>query len=368
MGAINAIIGYPLGWIMWFCYLVIRNYGFALILFTILTKLMTFPLMLKQQKSSVKMAMIKPKLDAIQAKYANNKEKLQEEMMKLYQEEGYNPMSGCLPLLIQFPILFGLIDVIYKPLTHIIRAPSDAIEKGIEVAKGLGMTVNLSMPQISVIQAIKSDAADFIPIFGQDIVNKISTFNLSFLGLDLAETPTFALAPLIIIPILSGVTSFLLAIQSSKQQAMTAPEGAAGGGMMKGMMYVMPVFSLMFTFQVPAGVGLYWIISNVYAYIQTIVLNRKFNPQETAERVRRQQEELAEKERQEKLEARKKAKEEVKDKSLKDIKELAEVDPSTLKKALSAKEINRIKLAQARKRDAEKYGEEYVEVTDEDLM
>ena len=85
MGIVSEIIGIPLGWVMWLCYKVVRNYGVALIIFTLITKMLMFPMSLKRQKSSIKMAMIKPKLDNIQKKYANNKEKLNEEMMKLYQ-------------------------------------------------------------------------------------------------------------------------------------------------------------------------------------------------------------------------------------------------------------------------------------------
>lgn len=382
MGFISEIIGWPLGWVMWIGYQVFRNYGVALIFFTFVTKMIMFPLTLKQQKSSVKMALIKPKLDNIQKKYANNKEKLNEEMMKLYQEEGYNPMSGCLPLLIQFPILFGLINVVYNPLTHIIRLSKDVIEQGLEIAKGMeGILVNASMPQISIIQGVKIQPELFSALFSPEQIQRISNFNMSFFGIDLTAVPTMAFNPLIIIPILSGVTSFLISIQSMRQAGTTA--AGETGNTMKGMMYIMPIFSLIFCFQVPAGVGLYWVISNVLSYIQSMYMNKKYNPQEMAEKARAEQEALEEAERQERLENRKKARKEMaeyqaeveaaaqaskgKKKKAPDIEEPQAPDEETLKKGMTAKEINRMKLAAARKRDAEKYGEEYVEVTDDDL-
>lgn len=172
MGFISELIGWPLGWVMWLGYQVLRNYGFALIFFTFVTKMIMFPLTLKQQKSSVKMALIKPKLDNIQKKYANNKEKLNEEMMKLYQEEGYNPMSGCLPLLIQFPILFGLINVVYNPLTHIIRLSKEVIEQGLEIARGMeDILVNVSMPQISIIQGVKAQPELFSSLLSPEQIH-----------------------------------------------------------------------------------------------------------------------------------------------------------------------------------------------------
>ncbi len=382
MGFIAEIIGWPLGWVMWLGYQVLRNYGVALIFFTFVTKLLMLPLMLKQQKSSVKMALIKPKLDNIQKKYANNKEKLNEEMMKLYQEEGYNPMSGCLPLLIQFPILFGLINVVYNPLTHIIRLSKDVIEQGLEIAKGMeNIIVNVSMPQISIIQGVKNQPELFSSLLSPDQIQRISNFNMSFLGIDLTAVPTMAINTLLLIPILSGVTSFLISIQSMKQSETTA--AGENGGAMKGMMYIMPLFSVFFCFQVPAGVGLYWVISNVLSYLQSMYMNKKYNPQEMAEKARAEQAALEEAERKERLENRKKARQEMaeyqaeveaaaqaskgKKKKNVEIEEPQAPDEETMKKAMTAKEINRMKLAAARKRDAEKYGEEYVEVTDDDL-
>jgi len=381
MGFITELIGWPLGWVMWLGYQVFRNYGMALIFFTFVTKMIMFPLTLKQQKSNVKMALIKPKLDNIQKKYANNKEKLNEEMMRLYQEEGYNPMSGCLPLLIQFPILFGLINVVYNPLTHIIRLSKDVIEQSLEIARGMEqIVVNASMPQISVIQGVKLQPELFSSLISPEQIQKINNFNLSFLGIDLTAVPTVAFNALLIIPILSGLTSFLISIQSMKQTETTAGES---GNTMKGMMYVMPLFSLFFCFQVPAGVGLYWVISNVLAFLQGMYMNKKYNPQEMAEKARAEQAALEEAERRERLENRKKARQEMaeyqaeaeaaaqaakgKKKKSAEIEAPKALDEETIKKGMTAKEINRMKLAAARKRDAEKYGEEYVEVTDDDL-
>ena len=105
------IFGWPLGFLMLGCYYVTGNqYALAIALFTVVTKLALLPLSIKQQKEQAKMAIFQPKLQNIQKKYGNNKERYNEELQKLYTEEGYNPMSGCLPALIQFPILFGVIS------------------------------------------------------------------------------------------------------------------------------------------------------------------------------------------------------------------------------------------------------------------
>ena len=363
MQAIYQVLGWPLGWVMWTFYQFIKSYGVLLLIFTIITKLALFPLSLKQQKSMAKTQALKPQLDELQAKYKNNKEKLNEEMMKLYQQEGFNPMSGCLPMLIQMPILFGLIDVIYRPLTHLLRLSKEVLEVGEQIALSQGLVTQqqlggFSAAQLSIIGGVKSDPAAYMAM-GADVVEKIQGLSMNFLGMNLGQIPTTGMFmemfsggwnPIILIPILSGATALLLSIMSMRFNP-TDSGSAGGNASMKSMMYVMPLFSVMIAFQVPAGVGLYWIYSNLTSLAQTVILNRYYNPREMAEKAKQEREERVEKERQERIEAKKHAKE----------------TGAPDEKALSQKEINRRKLAEARRRDAEKYGEEYVEVTDDDL-
>ena len=126
---------------MWLLYQAIPVYGIALLLFTIVVRAALVPVAIKQQKSMVKMQLYQPRIQEIQKKYANNREKMSEEMSRLYEEEGFNPMTGCLPMLIQLPILFGLYDVIQRPLTHLLHISGDVITKATEIASGL-MTGN----------------------------------------------------------------------------------------------------------------------------------------------------------------------------------------------------------------------------------
>lgn len=362
MDAIYRVLGWPLGWIMWLCYQIVKNYGIALLLFTILIKAALFPLSLKQQKSTVKMQLIKPQMDEIQAKYKNNREKLNEEMMALYQKEGYNPMSGCLPLLIQMPILFGLIEVIYRPLKHIIRIPADIITKAEEIAFNLHPDKifnlgGLNPAQLYITQDVQSGSAAY-GILGE-FYETVKHFDLSFFGMNLGETPNVSMFgdildgiwnPVILIPILSGLSALMTSMVTMR---LTPQSDAAGANTtMKGMMLMMPIFSTMIAFSVPAGVGLYWFYSNITALAQSLILNKFYNPKEMAAKAKAELEERKERERLERIEAKKLAKEQ---------------GEEVQEKVLSQKELNRQKLAAARKRDAEKYGEEYVEVTDNDL-
>jgi YidC/Oxa1 family membrane protein insertase len=363
MGGIFQVLSYPFGWVMWALYAVVRNYGVALLIFTVLIKVALFPLSLKQQKSSAKMMTLQPQINDLQNRYKNDKQKLNEEMMNLYQKEKYNPMSGCLPALIPMPILFALIDVIYRPLYHILRLPQEVIDIGtgiLEKASAITATSGVNAAELVLIRGVNENPSAFAAM-GADVIEKIQGLNLSFFWMDLTQTPSMSMFgeifssfnPVILIPIISGVTSLLASLQLTRNQPQ-----AAGGGM-KGMMLMMPLFSTWIAFSVPAGVGLYWIYSNVLSMLQAKILNKIYNPKEIAAKAKQELEERQERERLERIEAKKQLREAAKKGNL---------TGEELPKNLSAKELNRRKLAEARKRDAEKYGEEYVEVTDDDLI
>lgn len=350
-------ISIPLGWIMWLCYKVLPIYGVALLLFTLLSRVLMFPLSIKQQKSQAKMAAIRPQLEELQRRYPQtsqaNKQKLQEETMKLYEKYGASPLSGCLPLIIQMVLLFGLVDVFYNPLKHIARLSTEVITKGMEIVNDLAGTV-MGNYDMYILKYFDSNPEAFAPLAQLDpeFAAKVGGINMNFFGLFLGDTPAWpwdgGFSWLLLIPILSGATAFLSFWLSQKiNPAVAAAEQGAGG--MKGMMYIMPIFSLLIAFSVPAGVGLYWIYSNVFMLVQNVVLQKLYSPAKYA------------------AEFEKQVQEDKKKKAMAATVEVTAEDGTTQRKAVSQKELDRIRLAEARRRDAEKYGEEYVEVTDDDL-
>ena len=368
-----SIIGYPFGWIMWAIYQLVNNYGVALVLFTIFFRLILFPLSIKQQKSSAKMQVFQPKIQEIQKKYANNKEKQQEELMKLYEAHGYNPMGGCLPSIIQIVLLFGVIYVVYEPLTHILRLDNETITALTDI-----VTANLGSQgvynQLAVISAIQNpEQIGWFSSISQDIISQIQNFDYTLFGFYLGSVPTWN-SILVLIPILSGVTSFATSLVSMK----LTPGMDQQKGMMKGMMYVMPLFSLWIAFSVPCGVAVYWIVGNLLAIVQTIVLNKCYSPAKYKAEYEEQMKRIEEQKKTEREERRKrnggkKLPEEIEEEkaALAEAKRKEPATPDADKAAeayMTSKELNRKRLAEARKRDAEKYGDEYVEVTDQDLM
>ena len=336
-------LGVPLGYVMRFIYSFVHNYGFSIIVFTLLVKLLLLPLAVKQQKSSAKMAVVQPQMMELQKKYANNQQKLSEELQALYAREGYNPSSGCLTMLIQFPIIMGLYDVIYKPLTHILALSKDVIAPATGIASAIvdmgGRTYSME-PQI--IKAVQLDP-DAFQVLGSDVVNKIQAMDINFLGINLGDTPSFALNLLLLIPLLSFASSMLMTWLSMKNNDVGDNPMAKS---MMASMFMMPFLSAWICFSVPAGVGLYWTVSNLLSIVQMLILRHFYNPQEMAAKAK------AESERRLQEEKERRAKERQDQKS---------------GKALSQKELNRQKLAEARRRDAIKYGEEYAEVTDKDI-
>ena len=154
--------------------------------------------------------------------------------------------------------------------------------------------------------------------------------------------------PLLLVPVLSGITSLLISIQSQRQNKATMGD-MAGGGMMKGMMYFMPLFSLWFAFQVPAGVGMYWLLSNVLTMIQSLFLHKKFDPSEAIAAAKAAEEAEKEREREERRLLKEKRA------------QGKELDEKEKEKSMSAKELNAKKIAEARRRMAEKYGDVYTD-------
>ena len=345
MNFIMKVFGYPFGWLMYGLYHLVNSYGVALILFTLVVKLLLFPLALKQQKSTIKMQIIQPKIQEIQAKYKNNQAKMNEELQALYIKENYNPMSGCGTLLIQFPVIFGLLDVVYKPLTHLLRLTTENITALTEVATSLGVSATGYAPQINIYQSVIQNPAAYASV-GADVIEKIQSLNMTFLGLDLSGTPNLPWQGgwnwLVLIPLLSGATALLSSIISMKN----SPNMGQAGASMKMTMYLMPLISIWFTFMVPVGVGVYWTLSNVFTCVQSLILNKRYNPKEMAEKMQAEAKERAEQERQERIEAKKRAKEAMKNGE--------KVEDTTY---LSDQE----KIKEARRRYAEKYGDEYID-------
>lgn len=360
------IISWPFGWIMHFIYSVVKNYGIALIFFTLFTKIMLFPLAIKQQKNQARMQLLNPKLNKIKKKYANNKTKLNEETMNLYAEENVNPTSGCLPLLVQLPILYGLYNVITKPLTYLLRLKSDVIKDAtdflvnnkdkFDFLASKSAKIIEGRSEVYLVNAYQSNPE----IFAQnniDGLDSLKHFDYSFLGIDLGGIPSFTTI-LIIIPIISFIVNIILTIYTQHKTKKANAGMAQLGAGMNMFMYTMPIMSAIFTFSVPAGVGFYWILSTIFSLFQTMLLYKLYTPERVAAQIAKNPKKPAKKSFfQKALEAQQQQQGNVSNNQ--------ENDTSDVKLSNSAlKDLQRQRLAEARRRMAEKYGDDYNEGAD----
>lgn len=209
-----SFIAEPLGRLLLMVYGIVGNYGIAIIIFTVLVKMIMIPLTMKQTKSMKNMQEIQPKIKEIQKKYQNDKEKMNEKVMELYKEHNVNPFGGCLPLLIQFPIIIGLFTVLRQPENYGIA--QEIVEAGF-----------LWMPSLS------------------------------------APDPW-------ILPVLAGATTYL----SSKTMSSAKGAGGQQESMQKMMLYFFPLMIFWWGRSFPAGLTLYWVVSNVFQTVQQLAIHR----------------------------------------------------------------------------------------------
>lgn len=284
MSFIINLIATPLGYIMWACYSLVKNYGITIILFTLATKIIMFPLSLYIQKNSIAMVKINPKINEIKMKFAGDKERIADEQMKIYEQEGYNPLIGTVPTLIQIPIIFGLIDVIYKPMRHLLHMNKEIINAFVAKACEIKGVENLgSSAQLIAVDLIKDPSytsqfqALSSSVNGVDAaIAQIQNFHTTFLMWDFAGVPSITnITNLIWIPILAGISAWLLCYFQNRDNVLQIEQSKASQW---GMTIFMIAFSTYFAFIVPAGVGFYWVIGNIMAIALIYICNAIYNP------------------------------------------------------------------------------------------
>jgi YidC/Oxa1 family membrane protein insertase len=309
-----------LGQFLYFIYntLAFGNYGVAILIFTVVTKLALLPLNIKQYRSTAKMQEIQPLINEIQVKYKNDKEKLNQELMKVYQENKVNPASGCMPMLIQLPIILSLYWVIIQPLKFMLKKSAAQIialknianvgvmayASEIQVLKFFGNNTQMFNNDGNVVykaldtikqagnyvvnQAgeLADQAGNIVLRAGDVLLNKSELINFKFLGLDLSEKATYDFKllfnpetakiylPLLLLPIIGVITTYISTKLSAPKPVETKGKNGSAGSMQSSMMFVGPIMTLIFSFQLPAGVVLYWIAGYVFQIFQQLYINK----------------------------------------------------------------------------------------------
>ena len=334
------ILSGPLGYVMEWIYKLLPSYGWDIIIFTLLINIVKIPLQLSQQKSTAKMSAFQPMMMEIQKKYKDKPEKQQEEMLKLQQDYGYNPTAGCVPMLLNFLVMFGVIGVVYNPLERIFHISAAALTAAGEALTASGVAFTAITRDTTIISQLVAGNSSLAACFTAEQIATVTEFSrhMTFLGIDLTRVPKLGLSLDIVLPLLSVITMLLsthISMKASGQQMQ---------GSMKVTMYMMPLMYLFFCFTYPLAFSLYYVISNIVMTAQTQVMRKVYDPDKMRKEIEAQ---IAEKKKQEKRG--------VKNTTVK------VTDPKTGKtteKNLSASEMNKRRLEYARKLDEERYKDE----------
>lgn len=300
--SIGYLICIPFAALLRLFYTLTTSYGLSLILFTLVIKLVLLPFQMKGKKSMVRMNRMSGKMKEIQTKYANNKVRQQEEIQKLYAEQGANPMGGCIWSLLPMFLLIALYAIIRQPITHFMMLDSSIVDSALQAVQAAGIS-------LENIATTAKDGTVGLTVFGQiGLVNIINTqlpefaanipgwidVNYTFLGMDLTILPTSVFKDftftwgnvgVILMPIISAGLSFLMSKASMAGQDKSNPAASQ----MKMMMWMMPLMSLWIGFTLPAALCVYWIAQSAFSAVQEFFMGRFYNQKIEAEENARQE-------------------------------------------------------------------------------
>ena len=284
------------GYLLQFLYQLINNYGIAIILFTVIIKLLLLPLSIKQQRTLKKSTELQEKMKVIQFKYKTDPEKMNQEMMNLYKSENMSPFSGCLTAIVQLLLLLSVFYLVRSPLTFMQKVPQESINHYVQQLQENGKAVSQVYPEIDVIREanwLKENNPEDENIEKLDI-------EMNFLGLDLSKIPQQNMTDytVYIIPILYILSSFIsirmtTTMQSKnmkKEEKEVKIDGTTGKELVptenennemdavmqtnKMMSWMMPIMSISIAFIAPLGLALYWLISNILMILERLILNK----------------------------------------------------------------------------------------------
>ena len=333
MSSFFGILGGPLGYVMEFIYkYIVSDYGLSLVLFTLVLRLLMFPLRIKQQKSTARMAAYQPMIQEIQKKYAKDQKRQQEEMMKMQQEYGYSPTAGCLPIVLNMVVMFGIIEVVYRPLTYILHISTDLLT----AAATAGNIAGGYAQQSKIISAVLAGNSGVIGALGEQAVGLIKGFNVFWGNLNLVAMPTISLAgwQTLVFPVLSVLTMVgsQLVIQKTSGQQLQ--------GSMKYTPWIMSAMFIFVGFTVPVGFSLYYTVSNLLMIVESLVARKIYDTEKMKQQIA------------EEIEEKRKAKKAKKQVTVKTD------SGEELKKDVTESELASLRLQRARELDAALYADE----------
>lgn len=282
---IEKFLAVPFGWVLSALYNLTGSYILAIAILTLAVRLLILPASISQQKNSAKQVRLNTKVNKIKTKYAGNQQKIQEETQALYQREGFGASNmGCSSLLISMFVMLGLYGVIRTPISSVLNFSNELIEK-IRVALGIVIETgkkgnNTRTFQLEILNKFSENKEALTDVLSAEQFSALETLREKFtiFGIDLTLTPDSKDPSILwLIPILAGLTALASSVYMYIRQRKQNPE-MAKNPTMGCMTFMSPAMSLWFTFMFPAGVGVYWIISNIISFVQQVVLTNIYSP------------------------------------------------------------------------------------------
>ena len=278
MNTIISLLGVPLGHVMRWCYALLGSYGPAILLFTLITKIILLPVSIWVHKNSIKVVRIQPELNRVKARFFGDGDAIAEEQSKLYKREGYRPLASLIPLFLQILLLMGLVNVIYHPFDHLLHLPQAETDALVRLTCQLtGANIESSSIQLRVISAVHSGlyAEDFAALNLPDTLARVAALKTTFLGIDLGAVPAVGGGVLWIMPLIAGLAAFLLCVVQNRANVLQSEQGRLNK---YGTMALSVGLSLYLGAFVPAGVAVYWTASNLLSIVQLYLLNHFISP------------------------------------------------------------------------------------------
>ena len=269
MDAIMYYLCIPLGYLMKWCWQLVGNYGVAIILFTLATKLVLLPLSIWIHKNSIQMVKIQPELNMLKVNHYGDGDTIADKQAELYKKHNYHPMLSLIPLAAQIVLLLGVVQIIYHPLDYLFAIDPAAIAA---MAEHWGLNVEESSYQLQLIELIKQNA-DYV--FEGVNLDAVRAFRGNFLGFSLSVIPTKAWGIYILMPIIAGVSAWLMCWTQNLSNVLQHEQGKLS---QHGMTILSVGISLYLGLGVPAGIAWYWVASNVFSILQMYALNALINP------------------------------------------------------------------------------------------
>ena len=279
---INSILGTPLGFLIYLAYQFSRSYGGAVLIFSVVVKIVLFPITFMAHKNSIRFVKLQPELNILKRRYSEDKEELNEEQYQLFKRERYNVFIGMVPLIFQLILIMGMLQVMYRPLQHMLRFDQSVIDGLVDIYTNFmpnGPMVQLEILQASGHLVAFQEAVANYPALVPALNQMINT-DLSFLGMNLGVVPSLTHVTIEwLIPISAAVFSLIFCLVNNRLSpgAMTQSKQANTG-----MTVFTVLLSLYFAFVMPAGVGLYWAVGNLFGIVVTLLLEWIYSPRKVA--------------------------------------------------------------------------------------